>query len=343
MKSLFHVILTLILSFLISIVSFAQIDTLCEGSLLENYSITPNEGSTYSWSVSGGGQIIGSSDGTSIQVDWSAAPIGLINNAITLTEQLNGCTAEQVLSVEIIDNPIPNLLASNSSICLGDSIVLSAENGYDIYNWTPSVINSSSFTYAPSSLIDNEFSVEVIGEGGCSSSETIQIEIFDLPIVAVSLSDISICLGESVTVSATDGLASYTWNYASVSDAQTTLIPTVSETNFTLSVSDENGCVATDNAILTINQVNPVELLVNGSSTTTICLGETIALDATNGLNSYEWLPEVVNDAGGVYTPADVSETTYSVTTTDAEGCQSIDTISITINDMPSPGPIIFN
>ena len=93
---------------------------------------------------------------------------------------------------------------------------------------------------------------------------------------------------------------------------------------------------------LTINQVNPVELLVNGI-TTTICLGETIALDATNGLNSYEWFPEVVTDEGGVYTPQDVSETTYSVTTTDAEGCQSIDTISITINDMPSPGPIIYN
>lgn len=343
MKSLFHVILFLVLSFLISIVSFAQIDTLCEGSILENYSITPNEGSTYSWSVSGGGQIIGSSNGTSIQVDWSAAPVGLIVNAITLTEQLNGCTAQQVLSVEIIDNPISNLTVSNSSICIGDSITLSVENGYNTYNWTPSIANSSSFTYVPSSLIDNEFSVEIIGEGGCSSNESIQLEIFDLPIVAVSLSDSSICLGESITVSATPGLASYTWNYASVSDVQTTFFPSISETEFILSVSDENGCVATDNATLTINQVNPVELLVNGSTTTTICLGETIALDATNGLNSYEWFPEVVTDEGGVYTPQDVSETTYSVTTTDAEGCQSIDTISITINDMPSPGPIIFN
>lgn len=343
MKSLFHVILFLVLSFLISIVSLAQIDTLCEGSLLESYSINPNAGSTYSWSVSGGGQIIGSSDGTSIQVDWSAAPIGLITNAITLTEQLNGCTAEQTLSVEIIENPIPNLFASNSTICLGDSIVLSADNGFDTYNWTPAIISTSSGTYFPSSLTDNEFSVEVIGEGGCASTESVQIEIFDLPFVSVSLSDSSICLGESIMVSATPGLASYSWNNASVSNDQSTLTPSVSETDFILSVTDENGCIATDEAILTINQVNPVELLVNGSTTTTICLGETISLDATDGLNTYDWLPSVVSNEGGVYTPADITETTYSVTTTDAEGCQSIDTVSITINDMPSPGPIIFN
>jgi len=31
------------------------------------------------------------------------------------------------------------------------------------------------------------------------------------------------------------------------------------------------------------------------------------------------------------------------VTSTDSEGCQSVDTINITINNLPNPGPIIFN
>ena len=97
---------------MVSMATYAQIDTLCFGSTLENYSITPNAGSNYSWSVSGGGVILGSNTGTSIQVDWSNAPVGLINNAITLTEELNGCEADQTLNVEIIDNPTPNLSAS---------------------------------------------------------------------------------------------------------------------------------------------------------------------------------------------------------------------------------------
>ena len=102
--------------------AFAQIDTLCFGSSLETYSINPNPGSSYSWNVSGGGIIVGSAIGTSIQVDWSNVPVGLINNAITLTEELNGCEVEQNLSVEIIDNPSPNLSISNSSVCLGDPV-----------------------------------------------------------------------------------------------------------------------------------------------------------------------------------------------------------------------------
>ena len=42
--------------------------------------------------------------------------------------------------------------------------------------------------------------------------------------------------------------------------------------------------------LLTINEITPVELLVNGSETTTICLGETISLDATDGLVYYNWV-----------------------------------------------------
>ena len=331
------------LSFAFSIETQAQIDTLCFGSTLENYSITPNVGSTYSWSVSGGGVIVGSSIGTSIQVDWSNAPVGLINNAITLTEELNGCSADQFLSVEIIDNPTPNLSVSDQSICIGESVVISANSGYDTYNWTPSTLSGNSFTYTPISTTDNTFEVEVIGEGECSTTESIQIEVYDLPTVAVSLSDDTICLGETITVSATSGLSLYTWTNPALSGQQTTLTPAIGDTDYSVTATDANGCVATDDVVLVINEINPVVLTVNGSNTTTICLGESISLEATPGLGSYEWNPAVVIGDNGVYVPLNITETSYTVTSTDADGCQSIDTINITINNLPNPGPIIFN
>jgi hypothetical protein len=343
MKNFIHLLLTFFISFAFSTIAHAQIDTLCFGSTLENYSITPNVGSSYSWSVSGGGIIVGSSVGTSIQVDWSNAPVGFINNAITLTEELNGCTADQLLSVEILDNPTPNLSASDQSICLGDSVLLSADSGYDTYNWSPSSIVGTSFFYTPNSLTDNTFDLEVIGQGGCSATESIQIDIFDLPTVEVSLSDSVICLGESITVSATNGLSSYTWSNPALSGQQTTLTPAIGETDYSVTVTDANGCVALDDVTLTIDLVNPVVLTVNGSNTTTICLGESISLEATPGLNAYEWAPAVVVGDNGIYEPQNTSETSYTVTSTDANGCQSVDTINITINNLPNPGPIIFN
>jgi len=343
MKNCTNILLTIFISLMVSMATYAQIDTLCFGSTLENYSITPNAGSNYSWSVSGGGVILGSNTGTSIQVDWSNAPLGLINNAITLTEELNGCEADQTLNVEIIDNPTPNLSASEMSICLGESVLLSADAGYDTYNWNPSSISGASSTYTPNAITDDTFEVEVIGEGGCSTTESIEIEIFELPLVEVSLSDSSICLGESITVSATSGFISYTWTNSTLSNDQTTLTPALTDTEYSVSITDANGCEASDDVTLTINEITPIELLVNGSETTTICLGETISLDATDGFSSYDWVPAVVIGDNGDYVPQNTSETSYTVTSTDSEGCQSVDTINITINNLPNPGPIIFN
>ena len=343
MKNCINILLTIFISLMVSMATYAQIDTLCFGSTLENYSITPNAGSNYSWSVSGGGVILGSNTGTSIQVDWSNAPLGLINNAITLTEELNGCEADQTLNVEIIDNPTPNLSASEMSICLGESVLLSADAGYDTYNWNPSSISGASSTYTPNAITDDTFEVEVIGEGGCSTTESIEIEIFELPLVEVSLSDSSICLGESITVSATSGFISYTWTNSTLSNDQTTLTPALTDTEYSVSITDANGCEASDDVTLTINEITPIELLVNGSETTTICIGETISLDATDGFSSYDWVPAVVIGDNGDYIPQNTSETSYTVTSTDSEGCQSVDTINITINNLPNPGPIIFN
>ena len=343
MKTYIHTLTSTFLLFILSFSAFAQIDTLCLGSSLETYSINPNPGSLYSWNVSGGGIIVGSTTGTSIQVDWSNVPVGLINNAITLTEELNGCEAQQTLSVEIIENPSPNLSLSNSSICLGESVIITVDNGYNTYNWTPSVLFGVSNTYTPNDINDNIFQVDVIGEGGCATTESIELLINELPEVEISISENNICLGESITITATSGFTSYSWNNSSLSNNQTTFTPNLSDTQFIVNVTDVNGCEASDNANITINEITPVELLVNGSETTTICLGETISLDATDGFSSYEWFPSVISGDNGDYIPQNTSEVTYTVTSTDAEGCQSVDTINITINNIPNPGPIIYN
>ena len=222
-------------------------------------------------------------------------------------------------------------------------MIITVDNGYNTYNWTPSVLLGVSNTYTPNNINDNIFQVEVIGEGGCATTESIELVINELPDVEISISENNICLGESITITATSGFTSYSWNNSSLSNNQTTFTPNLSDTQFIVNVTDENGCEASDNANITINEITPVELLVNGSETTTICLGETISLDATDGFSSYEWFPSVISGDNGDYIPQNTSEVTYTVTSTDAEGCQSVDTINITINNIPNPGPIIYN
>ena len=66
--------------------SYSQItttpDTVCVGAVGENYWVTNTAGSTYDWTVSGGGGTISSGQGTdAITVDWGNTP-GLFPLAI---------------------------------------------------------------------------------------------------------------------------------------------------------------------------------------------------------------------------------------------------------------------
>jgi hypothetical protein len=330
---------------LFSISGFTQVDIVCFGSTSESYSINPNPGSTYAWQVNGGGVIVGSSTGTTLVVDWSSASIGLISDAVVLTETVSSnCSADVGIDVDIVDNPNQNLLVDNTEICIGDQIDLTA-SAYPntTYEWTPNVLSGSSGTYTPSSTSDNSFTVTATDANGCTSTSSVTITVNDLPTIVASLSSNEICLGESIDISATAGLTSYVWNPSVVSSSNGTYTPTLGETSFNVVGTDANGCVSSDNVALVINEIPNLDLLVNGVNTVAICLGETIDLQATPGLTTYDWTPNVVTNEGGFYTPISLTETDYSVTATDANGCQNTDDVNITINNIPNPGPIIFN
>ena len=99
--------LLILLGVLISSTAFSQIttnpDTVCVGAVGENYWVTPTSGSTYDWTVSGGGGTIASGQGTdAITVDWGNTP-GLYPTAITVVEtNAAGCTDTVELDIFIL-------------------------------------------------------------------------------------------------------------------------------------------------------------------------------------------------------------------------------------------------
>jgi len=86
--------------------SFSQVanpDTVCVGAVGEQYWVTPTAGSTYDWTVSGGGGTITSGQGTdAITVDWGNTG-GLFAAAITVVEtNAAGCTDTVDLDIFIL-------------------------------------------------------------------------------------------------------------------------------------------------------------------------------------------------------------------------------------------------
>ena len=73
-------------------------DTVCANAVGEQYFVTNTPTSTYNWSVTGGGSLITSGQGTnSITVDWGGVS-GLYPNAIEVIESnANGCPGTPVL------------------------------------------------------------------------------------------------------------------------------------------------------------------------------------------------------------------------------------------------------
>ena len=95
--------------------------TVCAGSLAEPYLINPpTSGSTYQWTISGGGIINPGITSDNITVDWGFTPGTYI---ITVLEtDINGCQGTPV-TVDVTVNALPTATtATNQTACFGGAI-----------------------------------------------------------------------------------------------------------------------------------------------------------------------------------------------------------------------------
>ena len=97
---------------------------------------------------------------------------------------------------------------------------------------------------------------------GCTNTDSLQITVNDLPNVDAG-QDTSICEGQSIALNAS-GALSFNWDN-NITNA--TNFNPITTTTYTVSGTDNNGCINTDQVTITINN-NP---LVSLSSFTPIC------------------------------------------------------------------------
>lgn len=299
--------------------------TLCIGS---STVISASGGVNYAWTPTG------SLSNPSV-ASPTASPTATTTYSVTV-EDANGCFIDTSLTITVV--PLPTIDAGQDvAICFGDTTQLAASGG-STYIWSPAGSLNNAGLPNPLANPTSTTVYTVVGTdaNGCSNVDSVTVTVNTLANGSFS-PDTAICIGESVTLSAS-GFSQYLWKpgatLSCTNCATTVATPTVT-TDYTVVVTDQNGCVDSGSVKVTVNQL-PV--VVTGADQT-ICIGDSARISANiSNPQSYSWTPSATLNDPTIRDPwaSPATTTTYTVVGTDMNGCSNTNTVTVNVNPLPT-------
>ncbi|HNW97406.1 MAG TPA: gliding motility-associated C-terminal domain-containing protein [Bacteroidales bacterium] len=291
-------------------------------------------GTTFSWTASSASGITGFSNGTGNIISQTLTNPGSSNGTVTyiVTPVANSCTGTPInVVVTVYPSPTANA-GTDQIICSGQNANLTAYGGVS-YSWS-NTATSQSTNVSPTS--NTLYIVTVTSANGCTASDDVLVSVNPLP-PANAGPDQGICINSSTTLNASGGTI-YSWSPTSYLDNPLISNPAANPTSttiYTVTVTDANGCSATDNMTLTVYTSLPV----NAGTDQAICNGESTNLSAIGG-TYYSWSPSTGLSSTTIANPVanPTTTTTYIVTISDTHGCSATDDIIITVSPVPASG-----
>ena len=348
----------IVIFLLTSFMVFAQTNTsptqtVCAGSMAEPYLINPpTTGSTYQWTLSGGGILNLGTTTDNITVDWGVTP-GTYTITVLETD-VNGCVGLPV-TVDVTVNPLPTAtVATSQTACFGTTIpnlsaIGSNVTWYSDASLTTQVGTGNNYATGHSSVGLYTYYVTETLNGCEGPSIPVTLEIYAVP-SSPSVTNQTACFGSTIPDLIATG-SNITW----YSDASLTT-QVFTGNNFATgqtapgtytyyaTTTDANGCESVSTTVtLTINEFN----IVPTSSNITSCFGSTVPdLIATGVGTSFTWYDDAsLTNIVGTNSPFSTGQTavglyTYYVTETQ-NGCQSpAAVVTLEIYSLPITGPI---
>ena len=235
---------------------------------------------------------------------------------LTVTDA-NGCITENTVELNFFQVAAPNITGADA-FCTGEQITLSAEPGFESYNWSDQTQGQELIVTA-----EGSYTVEATDMNGCVTSADFFVEENPLPDLVIGGST-SFCTGSFTTLNAGGTYSTYEW-----SDGTT--MPTLVVTtpgNYSLNVIDENGCTAQT----AVDVIEAAELSPVITGPLAFCPGASTTIDAGTGFASYQWSNGTSGQVLEVAAPG-----TYSVLVMDASGCMGEDEVEVLEFVPPSP------
>jgi hypothetical protein len=297
------------------IATTSQSNVSCNGGSNGTATIIVNGGSpfyTYNWTPSGG---------------TTPVATGLSQGTYTCdVTDANGCTMSQTFL--ITEPAVLSATISSVNTNCGQSngtatIVPSGGTMPYTYNWSP----AGGTNDTASAILAGTYTCTVTDARGCSGSYTVVVNDTPAPTLAlVSQTDI-LCNGNNTgdaTMLASGGVGTYAYAWTP-SGGNAAAANTLLAGTYTCIVTDSAGCTATQ----TVSITEPTPLTAAATSTAILCNGDstTITVVASGGVSPYTGEGTFMDTAG-----------TYSYIITDANGCST--TASITVTE---PAPLMIS
>ncbi|MBL0073290.1 MAG: choice-of-anchor L domain-containing protein [Bacteroidetes bacterium] len=235
---------------------------------------------------------------------------------VTVTDA-NGCINSDAINLTVNPLPVP-AITGTTGFCQGANSNLDAGNGFASYLWS----NGSSTQVINVSTSGN-YVVTVTDNNGCSANTSTAITVYPNPSPAIT-GITGICQGSTTTLTVPGTYASYQWN----TGATTQNIQVGTAGNYAVTVTTAFGCTGTNSTNTIINALpNPV---ITG--VTAVCQGLASTFDAGAGYSAYLWSNGAVTQT---INPSVAG--TFTVTVTDANGCQNNTSLALNVYALPQP------
>jgi gliding motility-associated-like protein len=247
---------------------------------------------------------------------------------VSLTVTNGDGSGSNTLTQDVNVSPGPTVTAfPNITICSGGSTVISA-SGANAYQWDNGLGIGASHTVSPT--VTTTYNVVGVDLAGCAGTASVTVTVSGVgPTLVMSAVD-ALCFGtatgQASVVATGSGPFSYSWSptggtYATANN----LFPG----NYTVSVTDAQGCISTGSATV----ASPSQIVPNGSVTNTDCNinNGSILVNPSGGNSpySYVWLPGGSTNA----LLANLGAGAYQVNITDANNCSVSANFSVELNN----------
>ena len=266
----------------------------------------------------GAGTLMYSLDGINYQASnvFENLPAG---SFVVYAQDENNCLETQATEI-IASGEIEIAVLGITEYCEGtNGTTLTADGTYEDYLW-------STGATTPSITVNQPGTVTLTASNGeCVGDTEVEVEENPTPEVSVTGDD-EICEGDNTTLSAGE-FADYEWS----NNATTSEITVTQGGEYTVEVTDENGCIGTGSFTVV---ANPLPQAAAGADQTITCLEPTVSISANNSSDlSYEWTldGEVVAETAEFETG---NAGTYTLTVIDVNTeCENTDEVVIDASD----------